>query len=101
MLDLAEEDGLLLHPDSFSDAQLWALVCELRASGRTAAAAATQGVHRSALTGDASEDAAREAHKQRKWTAVAQRVTRHLATLPAEQRTAALAELEMEYTFAA
>lgn len=103
VLMLADDEGLLCNFESFSDAQLWALVFELRASGGSEAAAAAVAAargHTIVLTSAAPEGAyaAVVAVLRERRDLVAQRVARHLATLSLEQRTAAMAELDSLYT---
>lgn len=95
---MADKDGLLRQSESLSDAQFWALVCELHANGGTEAAAAAAAAARGhpVVLPSAPEGAHAEytAHLQERTHAMAQRVARYLATLSVEQRTAAIAHLD-------
>lgn len=98
------EEMLRQRPDFLTDAHAFALMCELRASGSGQAPPATDWLSimyrdaymaGSATSGSqpAKEVAVAEDKKQKQWQAVGQRVARYLASLPADQRIAALARL--------
>lgn len=96
---LARVEPLLLdQPKSFTDAQVWDLVAELREHGITLGSNRQLSVASQASSGgsvvgkeDAKAAAAAEEQRQRQLQAVGERLARHFATFSPEQRAGALA----------